>query len=80
MRGYLLQGVEDEVILVVRSNDCEELLRVVRRMMDSRDKQIKEMGRQLEKDYNDSIRRRSITKIKSKSAGKTHRGSGTNPR
>ena len=48
MNGYFLRGVNDDNILVFRSDDPEELLRIIQRLCASRDKQTKALAQQLE--------------------------------
>lgn len=48
LNGYFLRGIEDDYILVLRSDDSEELLRVISRLRASRDKQIKTLATELE--------------------------------
>lgn len=51
MIGYFLKGVKDDNILVFRSDDPEELLRVIQRLAACRDKQIKAVAQKLELDW-----------------------------
>jgi len=48
VNGYFLRGVNEDHILVFRSDDPEELLRIIRRLSASRDKQMKALAQQLE--------------------------------
>jgi hypothetical protein len=48
INGYFLRGVNDDNILVFRSDDPEELLRIIQRLCASRDKQMKALAQQLE--------------------------------
>ncbi|QNN99167.1 hypothetical protein SEA_FAUST_64 [Streptomyces phage Faust] len=50
--GYFLRGINEDNILVFRSEDPEELLRIIRRLCASRDKQIRALAQQLEIDWN----------------------------
>jgi hypothetical protein len=52
--GYFLRGVKEDHILVFRSDDAEELLRVIQRLGASRDKQMRALAQQLEIDWNAS--------------------------
>ena len=49
--GYFLRGISEDNILVFRSDDPEELLRIIQRLCASRDKEIKALARQLELDW-----------------------------
>ncbi|AVD99261.1 hypothetical protein SEA_BILLNYE_59 [Streptomyces phage BillNye] len=48
VNGYFLRGVNEDHILVFRSDDPEELLRIIQRLCASRDKQMKALAQQLE--------------------------------
>lgn len=52
LNGYFLRGINEDNILVFRSDDAEELLRIIQRLCASRDKQIRALARQLELDWN----------------------------
>lgn len=52
LNGYFLRGINEDNILVFRSNDAEELLRIIKRLCASRDKQIRALAKQLELDWN----------------------------
>ncbi|AXQ63334.1 hypothetical protein SEA_COMRADE_64 [Streptomyces phage Comrade] len=52
MNGYFLRGITEDNILVFRSDDPEELLRIIKRLCASRDKQIRALAEQLEIDWN----------------------------
>lgn len=58
MNGYFLRGLEDH-ILVFRSLDPEDLLRVITRLGASRDKQIKAIANKLEMEFYDRDREHS---------------------
>lgn len=49
--GYFLRGVKDDHILVFRSSDPEDLLRIIHRLGASRDKQMRALAEQLEIDW-----------------------------
>jgi HEPN domain-containing protein len=49
--GYFLTGIKDDHILVFRSEDPEELLRIIQRLAASRDKQMKAVADKLELDW-----------------------------
>jgi hypothetical protein len=46
--AYFLSGVADDHILVFRSDDAEDLLRIITRLAASRDKEIRSLAQQLE--------------------------------
>lgn len=48
VNGYFLRGINEDNILVFRSEDPEELLRIIQRLCASRDKQMKALAQQLE--------------------------------
>jgi hypothetical protein len=50
--GYFLRGINEDNILVFRSEDPEELLRIIQRLCASRDKKMRALARQLEIDWN----------------------------
>lgn len=49
--GYFLRGINDDNILVFRSDSPEELLLIIRRLSASRDKQIRALAKKLEIDW-----------------------------
>ncbi|QWT29954.1 hypothetical protein SEA_SHAM_60 [Streptomyces phage Sham] len=51
VNGYFLRGINEDNILVFRSDDPEELLRIIKRLCASRDKQIRALAQQLEIDW-----------------------------
>lgn len=51
--GYFLYGLDGERLLVVRSWDDEAMLKVIKRIQASRDKEIKALGAELEEHFND---------------------------
>lgn len=50
MKAYFLRGLEDD-ILVFRSLDPEDLLRIIRRLGASRDKEMKALSHKLETEF-----------------------------
>ena len=48
IEGYFLNGVDGEQMLVFRSGDPEEILRIITRLGASRDKEIKGLANKLE--------------------------------
>jgi hypothetical protein len=51
VNGYFLRGINEDNILVFRSGDPEELLRIIQRLGASRDKQMRALAKQLEIDW-----------------------------
>lgn len=51
MKAYFLKGIQDDNILVFRSEDPEELLQVIQRLAASRNKQMKAVAEKLELDW-----------------------------
>lgn len=52
LNGYFLRGINDDNILVFRSDDAEELLRIILRLGASRDKQMRALAKNLELEWN----------------------------
>jgi len=48
LQGYFLSGVADDYIVVFRSDDAEDIMRVITRLAASRDKEIRGLAQQLE--------------------------------
>lgn len=48
IEGYFLTGVNEETLLVLRSEDPESILKVITRLAASRDKEIKGLAQKLE--------------------------------
>lgn len=51
VQGYFLRGVQDDHILVFRTDDPEEILRIIKRLGASRDKQMRALAEKLELDW-----------------------------
>jgi hypothetical protein len=51
LRAYFLNGVDDDSILVFRSEDSEALFRIISRLAASRDKEIRGLAQQLELEW-----------------------------
>jgi len=49
--GYFLYGVDDEMLLVIRGHDEEKMLNIINRLLKSRDKELKELGKTLEEHF-----------------------------
>ena len=48
VEGYFLNGADGEHLLVFRSEDPEAILRIIKRLVASRDKEIKGLANKLE--------------------------------
>jgi hypothetical protein len=70
MEGYVLTSVEDEYLLVIRSEDYEVILQIIDRIAASRRKDFKEFALELEKSLNDDGRRRNSGETRSKNKTK----------
>lgn len=51
--GYFLEGSDDEICLVVKSEYSELIHKIIRRMTRMRQKDIRKMGRNLDEEFND---------------------------
>jgi hypothetical protein len=70
MEGYVLTGIEDEYLLVIKSKDYELILQIIDRIAASRRKDFKEFALELEKSLNDDGRRRNSSETRSKNKTK----------
>jgi hypothetical protein len=70
MEGYVLKGIEDEYLLVIKSSEYEEILYLIDRIAASRLKRYKEFAIELEKSLNDDGRRRDSGKTRPKNTTK----------
>ena len=70
MEGYVLTGIEDEYLLVIKSEDYEIILQVIDRIAASRRKEFKKFALELEKSLNDDGRRRNSSETRSKNKTK----------
>lgn len=53
MNGYFLEGIENESVLVIRTDNSEDILKVINKLSTSRDKEIRALAGKLEKDFYD---------------------------
>jgi hypothetical protein len=53
MNGYFLEGINGEHLLVFRSHDEESVLRIIKKLRTSRDKEIKALADRLELEWFD---------------------------
>jgi hypothetical protein len=49
--GYFLRGLDQEMILVIRSPEEETLMKIIKKIQACRDKELKELGLALEKSF-----------------------------
>lgn len=70
MEGYVLTGVEEEYLLVIKSEDYEIILAIIDRIAASRRKDFKNFALELEKSLNDDGGRRDSGKTRSKNKTK----------
>lgn len=56
MNAYILRGVTDEYCLVFRSDEAEDVCRIIARLRKCRDKDLQRIADQLEKDFNERYR------------------------
>lgn len=52
MEGYFLRGADGERILVVRTTNDDLLWSIIQRLAKMRHKEIKELGRALQEEFN----------------------------
>jgi hypothetical protein len=70
MNGYVLHGVDGEILLVMRGFDEEEILHIIGRIRASRRKDIKELADELEKSLYDNGSRGNPSQTRPKNKGK----------
>ena len=59
--AYLLFGPNNEILMVIKGTEDELLLKIIKKILSSRDKDIKRIGEILEKDFYDRNIRNSST-------------------
>lgn len=77
-QSYILQGTENEFLLVVRAEDDKAIYNIIDLLMTSRNEQIKELAVELEKSMRDNGR--NISKTRSKNKSKTAVGNNSKRR
>jgi hypothetical protein len=55
IRGYLLEGVNEELLLVIRGYDEEQMYSIIKKLESMRDQEVKELAEVLENHLNDRI-------------------------
>lgn len=68
--AYLLFGPNNEILIVIKGTEDELLLKIIKKILSSRDKDIKRIGEILEKDFYDRNIRNSST-ARSKNTSKS---------
>jgi hypothetical protein len=53
IKGYVLEGVDKELLLVIRSYDEEQVYSIIKKIETMRDNEIKELAKVLEMHLND---------------------------
>lgn len=74
MDGYVLKGIDDEYLLVIKSHEYELILSIIDRISASRRKDFKQFAIELEKSLNDDGRRRNPGETRSKNKTKNTTG------
>jgi len=86
MDGYILRGIEDEYLLVIKSHEYDLILSIIDRIAASRRKDFKEFALELEKSLNDdgcgrdSGETRSKNKTKNSTGNRGRRKKTNNPK
>jgi hypothetical protein len=87
IRGYFLEGVDKELLLVIRGYDEEQMYSIIKKIETMRDTEIKELAEVLEIHFNDrqnngrnSIEARPQNKKKSTSSNRGRNRKTTNPK
>lgn len=58
IRGYLLEGVDEELLVVIRGYNEEQIYSIIKKLESMRDQDIKELAEILENHFNDRISNR----------------------
>jgi len=69
--AYILEGIEDEYLLVIKSQDQDSILALIDRLSTSRSKWMKELALLLEESLHDTGSRRHSSKAGSKNKTKS---------
>jgi hypothetical protein len=72
--AYILNGIEDEYLLVVKAEDQETILSIIDSLSTSRSKWIKELAQILEESLHDTGSRRNSSKTRPKNSPKGSNG------
>lgn len=62
--AYVLEGIEDEYLLVIKAQDQETILNIIDRLSTSRSKWMKELAQLLEESLHDTGSRRDSGKAR----------------
>ena len=72
--AYILEGIEDEYLLVIKAEDQETILNIIDRLSTSRSKWMKELALLLEESLNDTGSRRYSSETRPKNSPKGSNG------
>jgi hypothetical protein len=72
--AYILEGIEDDYLLVIKAEDQETILSIIDRLSTSRSKWIKELALILEESLHDTGSRRDSSKTRPKDTPKSTNG------
>jgi hypothetical protein len=70
-KAYVLQGTENEYLLVVKAKDEKEIRKVIDALTSSHVTSVKDLGDELEKSLNQDVDRRDPSEIRSKNKSKS---------
>lgn len=74
MNGYVIRGIDDELLLVIRSMDEELIHQIIKKISSMREKEIKALAEDLEMDLLNGHTNGSNGKPKPKDKGSGSRG------
>lgn len=77
MNGYFLFGTNEEIILVIKSSDEEDILNIIKKIATMRSKKVKELASQLEESFYERSYRNNVkagSKNKTKGSNSTRGG------
>lgn len=60
MNGYFLFGTNEEIILVIKSSDEEDILNIIKKIATMRSKEVKELASQLEESFYERSYRNNV--------------------
>ncbi len=72
MNGYFLFGTNEEIILVIKSTDEEDILNIIKKIATMRSKKVKALASQLEESFYERSYRNNVK------AGPKNKTEGTN--
>jgi hypothetical protein len=85
MKGYFLYGTNDEIILVFKTKEEEEILNIIKKIATMRSKEIKALASQLEesfyeRSYRNTSKPRSENQKKSSNSPRSRNSKTNNPK